>query len=243
MTKLNQVIAIEKGTRSRVQKELTEIYKTTQKTALFGGFVKVYERLSEDTETVPPSSAKVQAKVPALLNRVQEVMRQLLDVSGQRDLANTQAKADIEVGGEVLLRDVPATFLLFVEKRLVDLHTLVSSLPTLDPSEEWSWDEPRELWTTKPTQTARTKKVQRPIVLQPPTTEHPAQTALITEDVYVGDWLQTKHSGATTEAKRRQLLGRIEALQEGVKFARERANMVEAPEVAWGEALSGWIFR
>jgi len=36
---------------------------------------------------------------------------------------------------------VPATYLLFLEKQLTDLHTLVSKLPVLDASETWVFDQ------------------------------------------------------------------------------------------------------
>ena len=49
------------------------------------------------------------------------------------------------------------------------------------------------------------------------------------KDVVVGNWDQVKTSGRTTEDARKKLLLRIEKLQKAVKFAREAANLVEAP--------------
>jgi hypothetical protein len=48
-----------------------------------------------------------------------------------------------------------------------------------DEGESWTKVTNSGLWVTEPIQTHRTKKVQKPIVLYPPTTEHPVQTQLI----------------------------------------------------------------
>ena len=62
------------------------------------------------------------------------------------------------VDGKVLLSQVPATYLLFIEKQLVDLHTFIKKLPVLDPSETWAFDPSADCWATEPVQTVKTKK-------------------------------------------------------------------------------------
>ena len=42
MAKLNQVLAIEKGIKTRVYAEFTELHQATQKPALMNGFHKAY---------------------------------------------------------------------------------------------------------------------------------------------------------------------------------------------------------
>ena len=44
MAKLNQIIAIEKGIKSRVYGDLTELNKAIQKPDLFNGFQKTYQK-------------------------------------------------------------------------------------------------------------------------------------------------------------------------------------------------------
>src|SRR5690606_717028 len=160
-----------------------------------------------------------------------------------KDWANTQARADVVVDGEVLLEQVPATYLLFLEKQLAELAVFVKRIPILDPAEEWHRDEAAGLFKTPPTTAIRTKKVQRPIVLYQATKEHPAQTQLISEDVVVGTWLTIKHSGALPAARKQTLLERIERLIDAVKFARERANGVPAPRREVGERLFEYLFQ
>jgi hypothetical protein len=60
IAKLNQIIAIEKGIKSRVSSELTKLYKTVQKPDLFNGFSKIYQKKDEESEDLPPEQKRVQ---------------------------------------------------------------------------------------------------------------------------------------------------------------------------------------
>ena len=64
----------------------------------------------------------------------------MFDVVLTQDMGNTHAKADIKVNGQTILPNVPVTYLLFLEKQVVDLETFVTKLPSLDPSEVWEAD-------------------------------------------------------------------------------------------------------
>lgn len=242
MSKLNQVIAIEKTVKNRVIADVDAVDKAFQKPALFEGFVKTYKKKKEDEEDVPGQKAVVQWKAGDALKAVQERLTILFDVTAQKDFANCTAKADVVVDGKVVLEKVPATYLLFVEKQLTDLHTLIARIPVLDSAENWTLDTAAGFFKTEASQTSRTKKVQKALVMYPATDKHPAQTQLITEDETVGTWELTKHSGAVPADSRQTLLFRIEKLQAAVKYARENANMTEAPEVEVGKKLFDWIF-
>lgn len=242
MAKLNQVIAVEKSVKTKVQQGVDVLYKVIQKPALFDGFVKTYKPMLEDEPGQPQQSQKVQVTARKVLDSVKADLATLFDVVAQKDFANTNAKADLEVDGTVIASGVPTTFLLFLEKQLTDLHTIVSKLPTLDPAEEWTYDTVKELYKTTPVLTQRTRKVAKPLVLYPATPEHPAQTQVIHEDIPVGVYEAVKLSGAATESERQTLLKRIEVAQRAVKFAREKANTVDAPKQEAGEALLAWIF-
>lgn len=241
-TRLNQVIAVEKAAKGRILGEITRMHQQLSKPGLLGGFAKTYQKRDEEGDDYPPERQRVQVVAAELLRQAGRLLGELVDLTAQKDWANTRARADVIVEGEVLLEQVPATFLLFLEKQLTDLRTFVAAIPALDPAEEWTLDPATDLWRTEPTQTTRTKKVQRPIVLYPATEEHPAQTQLISEDVVVGTWVTTKTSGALPEPRKQQLLERIEMLSRAVKHARETANGVEAPEQALGGKLFEYLF-
>ncbi len=240
--KLNQVIAVEKGIKNRTQTAITEAYHKGQKAGLFLGFSKKYNPRDVDGEVLPAESKKVEVKVKELLTSVQANLDLLFNITATKDYANCLAKADLVVDGTVLLKDVPATYLLFLEKQLVDLRTSVDALPVLDPTQDWMYDENVQVYKTEATQSIRTKKVQRPIVLIAPTTEHPGQAQLITEDQTVGTWSAINMSGAISQPDKVKLVNKVQQLIVAVKQSREQANMVDAKEVSVTPVLN-WIFN
>jgi hypothetical protein len=148
----------------------------------------------------------------------------------------------VVVDGRTLIKDAPATYLLFLEKQLADLHTFVAKMAELDPGSDWNVDPGTGLFKTEPTATQRTKKLQRPIVLYDATEHHTAQTQLITEDVIAGQWVTIKYSGAIPAPRKKQLLNRIERLSNAVKFAREQANAVETSDLKVGRGVFDYLF-
>ena len=239
--KLNQVIAIEKGAKNRLYSAITELHKNAQKADLYYGFSKVYEPKEEGSEQFPPEQKKVMLRSDDVLSETKELFAEFLDITATKDFANMIAKADIAIGN-VLVKDVPVPYLLFLEKQLTDLRTFIDKMPTLDESEDWRKDEATGLFKTEPTKTHRTAKVQEAIVLYDATEKHPAQTQLITKDVIVGYWNQVKQSGAITRGEKRKLLEKVEAVLSAVKSAREEANSIEAPDKKVGADLLDYIF-
>jgi len=242
MSKLNQILAIEKGIKTRVYTELAELQAATQKPALVNGFTKTYQPRGEDGEMYPPESQKVQYEHQAVLDRISTSLVELFDITATKDWANTAAKADVVVDGKVLVAAVPAPYLLFLEKQLAELSTMVDKMAELDPASDWNVDPNTGLFKTEPTATQRTKKVQRAIVLYDATEHHPAQTQLITDDVVVGQWVTVKLSGAVPVPRKKALLARIEKLAHAVKYAREQANGAEVDDRKVGRALLDYVF-
>jgi hypothetical protein len=241
--KLNQIIAIEKGIKARVYGDITEINKTIQKQELFNGFAKEYRKKDEDGEELPSEKKRVQFTVIDHLRNVARLSTELFDITARKDFTNCVATAEVVVDGETIITAAPVTFLLFLEKQLTDLRTLVGNLPVLDEGETWAYDGNSGLYKTEPSQTHRTKKVQKPIVLYPATVEHAAQTQLISEDVIAGFWHLVKHSGALPKPDKQDLAQRVEKLLQAVKQAREQANSVdEVPVPKIGEAVFTYLF-
>jgi len=241
-TKLNQIIAIEKSTKGRSFQELTEAHHQLQKQTLLAGISRTYRPRDEEGEQLPPESTKVQVKAQDIIRQTVESLTKIFDVTATKDWANTRAKADVTVDGTVLLSQVPATYLLFLEKQLVDLHTFIKKLPVLDAAETWAFDASADCWATEPVQTLRTKKVPRNHVKAEATEKHPAQVEVYYEDVTVGTWRTVKFSGALPAQRVNELLSRVEKLQEAVKFAREEANNLEVEEQKVGEKVLNHLF-
>ncbi|WP_062437908.1 DUF7873 family protein [Herbidospora daliensis] len=241
MTKLNQILAVEKGVKADVQRKVADANTLIQKAPLLSGISRTYQPIDDEGEQLPPESTRVQVQAEQVLRDVTVTLTRLFDVTATKDVANCAAKADVVVDGATLVRDVPVTYLLFLEKQLTDLHALISRLPTLDPSETWSLDGNTDTWRTEPVRTTRTKKVPRNHVLAEATEKHPAQVQVFTEDVVVGYWTRVAFSGALPQRRVNELLTRLTKLQEAVKFAREEANGTEITDQRIGEALFGYL--
>jgi len=241
--KMNQVLAVEKSTKNRIETEFTKIYQNIGKAELLNGFQKNYTPSEEGGGVLPPESKKVQFKAEDQIKKVKKELSELLDISAIKDKTNTIAKANIEVDGTVLVADVPATYLLYLEHKLADLVAFAKKLPVLDQSENWKRDEAMGLWATEPFSTVRTKKVEDIQVIVPPTKEHPAQTAKFVKDVAEGSWSTVKYSGAMQSDRVEEIMERIEKLQRAVKSARAQANVTVADEsLKPGQALLTYVF-
>lgn len=242
MAKLNQIIAIEKGVKNTAFQELTEAHHQLQKPTLLTGISRTYRPKDEEGETLPPESTRVQARAEEVVQQTAETLTRLFDVTATKEWANCDAKGDVIVDGTVLLKDVPATYLLFLEKQLVDMHTFVKKLPILDASESWTYDASADCFATEPVQTVKTKKIPRNHVKAVATEHHPAQVEVYYEDVTVGYWRTVKFSGALPAKRVNELLERVEKLQQAVKFAREEANNLEVEDKKLGSKVFQYLF-
>lgn len=242
MARLNQIIAVEKGVKSRSYAELTEAHQALQKPALLAGIARNYQPKDEEGEQYPPELTRVQIRAEDVLRQTAVTLTRLFDVTATKDWANCRARADVTVDGAVLLAAVPATYLLFLEKQLTDLRTFVAKLPVLDASEFWTMDHAADCWATEAVQTTRTKKIPRNHVKAEATEKHPAQVEVYYEDVVVGNWRTVKFSGALPAKRIKELLERVDKLAHAVKFAREEANNTEVTEQRMGEAVFGYLF-
>lgn len=231
MTKLNQIIAVEKGVKSKSYGELTELNKLVQKPQLFNGFSKVYEKKDEGSEDFPPEKVRVQYTVEDVLKSMERSMTELVQITARKDYTNCEAKADVVVDGAVLVPKAPVSFLLFLEKVVTDFRTFANNLPVLDEADNWKFDTEAQLHKADVLKTHRTKKVQKPIVLYDATDKHPAQTQLITEDIVVGYWNTTKLSGAARKIEKALLVEKLDVLLKAIKEAREAANVQEEVSV------------
>lgn len=242
MARLNQIIAVEKGVKSRSFQELTEAHQKLQKPALLAGLARTYRPRDDEGEQLPPESTRVQVRAEELIRETGAILTRLFDVTATKDWANCVARADVVVDGVTLLSQVPVSYLLFLEKQLSDLHTFVKKLPVLDAAETWNFDASADCYATEPVQTVRTKKIPRNHVKAEATEKHPAQVEVYYEDVIVGFWRTVKFSGALPARRVTELLERVEKLQAAVKFAREAANNIEAPEQKLGQQVFQYLF-
>jgi len=242
VAKLNQIIAITQGKKTQAHKTITDAYQLLQKGGLLDGLSRTYKPRDDEGEPLPPEKKMVQLKVRESIQTVTQTLTELFDVVATQDVANCQARADVTVDGNVLLRQIPVTYLLFLEKQLVDLHTFVDKLPTLDPGETWQYSAEVDAHASEPHQTTKTKKVLKNHVKAEATKEHPAQVETYTEDVVVGYWTTTKFSGAIPAREKNEVIERVRRLQEAVKAAREEANTMQVEQQKVGANIFQYVF-
>ncbi len=214
-------------------RKFTDLHRLAQVGPHLSGTRRSYKAYDEDGEQLPGEVNYPRVVVEDLLPQVADVLGRLFQLQFTQDRTNCDARADIEVDGEVILPDVPATFLLFLEKQLVDLRTFIRALPPLDDAERWNRNEGSGTtwYESDPAETVRTKKTPKTFIKwQPPTPEYrqDAQVEVIQEDVRLGTWTTVKLSGAVPGVRIRELDQRITKLIDAVKVARERANSTPA---------------
>lgn len=240
--KLNQVIALVGGRKTAIQKLLTGIHHGW-KADRVTGMTRTYAPKTEEGERFPSEKKVLQVRVEDEMTRVRAELTDFWDLVVTQEMSNTAAKADVVVDGVMLAQEIPVTALLFLEKQLADVATLVGNLPTLPVDKSWKPDAGNRCYVSEPEVTIRTRKEQRPLVLYPATPEHPAQTQLVTEDTSAGTWTTVFSSGAIPAAEQFAALQRIEKLRDAVKVAREQANGIDAQERKIGAALLSYVFQ
>lgn len=239
--RLNQALAAAKTTKAAANNGITAAYHELQRAPQFAGLQRTYQPKDEEGEQLPGESQRVQLTVNDVFNDLRKHMAALFDITAAIDFTNTTAIADVVVGETTLLQNVPVTHLLFLEKQLADLHTMLSKTPTLDAAANWHFNAQTGLNETDPILTIRTKKEKAHVVAVPPTDKHPAQVYFNETDVAVGTWSLVKLSGAISEQSKRKLLARVVELQAAVKQAREKANATTMDEYGTGSLL-GYVF-
>lgn len=240
--KLHQLLAFEKDARKRAQTDMTEVHRVSSEDKLLQGVSKRYQPLEEGGMQYPSERSPVTLRWDDAVRRFRTAWGEEADVVARKDVTNRGAIADVVVEGQTLLRDVPATHLLFLEKHLEHVRTFVTKITELQVGMDWQWDAASGLHRTDERVSHRTEKLQEPIVLYDATDKHPAQTQLIVRDKIVGHWFTTFYSGGIPAGTKRDMLARLAKLTDAVKEARERANAVEVVDGVASSVLLGFVF-
>lgn len=240
---LNQVIAIVQGKKTRAQKLVTGIHHGWSDSRI-NGITRTYQPIDDDGDTFPSESAPVQLRVMDSVAEACIELEDFFNVVATQEYGNTMATGDIIIDDEMILAGVPISALLFIEKQLVDLRSMVKQIPVLPTDKLWKEDSAKNCWVTDPEQTVKTKKMPKVITKYHATKEHPAQTELISVDERVGNWTTIHMSGAVPVRFRNMLLKRVESMQDAVKMAREQANgMVVEQQREFGAKILGYLFK
>ncbi|MEM7183323.1 MAG: hypothetical protein AAF518_20590 [Spirochaetota bacterium] len=234
---LHEILAIEqelKGNAERSRSQLVDMFRSKQ--SHFTGIKRTYRPFSVDEAQGETSGEKVEAEtqlvttVPNELENAFQEIRKAIDLNYQIDKANTEAKADITIDGVTLAQEVPATFLLQLEKRLREIRLLFKEIPCFDPVRIWNTDpgaDKKHVLRADPVTTIRKRKTRKYKVMYEATKEHPAQVDIVEVDEPVGEIKSYEWTGMLSSRKKNELLEQVDKLLEAVKRARSRANEVE----------------
>lgn len=232
MGKLHELLAVEGNLENQANKVRTDLMNTFEKKRhLFEEKCVVFKPSVETEREVVETQSDIQSTVKKELTWISSHLIKALDASYQVAEANTQARADVILDDDaqtVLLKDVPATSLLELEKRIAEINALVQAIPTLDPAKGFTVDTQREnAYKAREVVKTRTKKTVEVIIKYAATKEHPAQTEMINVDKPVGELREQEWSGLITPAEKSELIDRVEMVARAVRKARARANEVE----------------
>lgn len=238
MSKLHEIIAVEADVERTALKALEEAQSTFHsKHNLFQGFEKKLEWLDDREDPVEPheETTSVSETVDRKLEFLSRQVANYWDVLYQKEKANQDAKADLVLeDGTVLLKDVPATYLLGMEKRLKLLRSVYERIPTLPAGVSWIEDNTVAMEGVyrqeEPQRTFKTEKKVEYKVLYDATDKHPAQIEKWNVDKNVGVFTKNNWSGMISSRRKSEIMGRIDELLRVFKKARQRANEVEVPK-------------
>jgi hypothetical protein len=248
MSKLHELLAVDANLKGQAQKCRTELQSTLEKKRhLFAQKLVTFTPLAEGAPAETREQSDIQTTVKKEVEWLSNIIKKAVDASYAIDIANTTAKADVVLeDGTTLLKDVPATALLQLEKRVKEISEFIHTIPTLDPAKGFEPDTSREagIYKAREVLKSSTQKVQEPLTLSPATKEHPAQVQLVTKDVKVGTIQELEWSSLITPALKADLLERSEALFRAITQARSRANDIEvdAKSHKIGKVLLGYVF-
>jgi hypothetical protein len=243
MSRLHQLLPLRKTIQETTAKALAEARTGLSRRDWLEGLSRTYAPKDDEGDRLPAETKLAQLSAADVMALVGENLARLLDITATTEYANTEAKADVKIDGQVLVPEAPVSYLLFLEKQIAEWERFVAALPTLDPAVHWTRDETTAgMWRSDPEQTVRNKKTTKPVVLYPATDKHPAQVKEVSEDVMVGTWTAVKFSGAFPAAAVREVQERLVKLRLAVLHAREEANSVEARDQNVGHAVTGFVF-
>lgn len=245
MSKLHELLAVEGDLEGTYKKVLEEAKVTFgKKAAHFFGRHKKLEMFDENAPRPPDEFQEMVTTVHDKLEYVGEHIIRYFDAVLQKERTNQAATGDIIIDGNVIAKNLPATFLLGLETRLKLIRSMYETTPTLPPGDKWIPDPNRGKHVfvmANPDEKFKTAKTFKHKILYDATDKHPAQIEKWEEVENVGKYSTETWSGLISTAEKSVLLGRIDKLIRAVKKARQRANTQEVIEITIGKELFDFI--
>jgi hypothetical protein len=249
MSKLHELLAVEGDLKSQAEATRKDLKNTFEKkTHHFSKKVVTFKPKTEGAADKVESQLALQSTVHKELAWISEKLAKAMDAGHQIDVANTMATADVilEDGTTILLHNVPATSLLRMEHRIIEIRDLVHAIPTLDPAKGFLMDPSEQfgIYRARDDERPRTEKQFDFVVMVGPTDKHPAQTKELMLDKPIGVVITQEWSSAITVQEKGDMLDRVEELLRAVKRALARANefQVKVEDYKIGRTVLKYVF-
>jgi hypothetical protein len=235
--KLHELLPIESSHETQAAKVKADLANTFEKKRhLFEEKRTVFTPSQEGAPAVTETQSDLNTTVLDQLDELTPFLVKSLDASYQVAVANTKAQADVVLDdGKAILKGVPATALLELEKRVASILELLKAIPTLDPAKGYLPDGQKTgkgVYKARDVRKVRTRKTFVPLVLAAATKEHPAQVKEGWEDLPIGHISEQEWSGLLTPADKSKLIDRAEEVCRAIRSARARANEQEVDKTA-----------
>lgn len=248
MSKLHELLAVESNLRNQAEACRADLMNTFDKKRTHFSEIRVTTTpLTGDGNAETEVKHTIQSTVDKELDWISEKLAKAINVAQQIDEANTSARADVVLDdGTVLIQSVPATSLLQLEKRIVEIHQFIMSIPTLDPTKGFEPDAAsgEGIFKALDVKKAKTEKKFDYVVMVAPTDKHPAQVKELMVDKPVATMVQQEWSSLITVARKGDMVDRVEGLLRAVKQARSRANdmTIATAKTSIGETILNYVF-
>jgi hypothetical protein len=249
MTKMHELLAVQTNLNGQATKTRTGLMDTFRtKRHLFEKKVKAFQPLGEGADLTIEEQSDIQTTVPKEIEWLKGHLVKQIDVGLRVDVGNRIAEADVvDEEDTKILAKMPATTLLWLEKRVQEVKELIEAIHTLDPAKGFTEDRDAGVgyWKAREVKKERTKKKKVVIVKYDAVDKHPAQTELVDEDVVVGTIREQEWSALITPAMKAELLNRAEMLIRAVAKARSKANEqeVDIKDAKIGDVLLDYVFK
>lgn len=229
MSKLHELLAVENNLEQQSSVALNDLTNTFEKKRhLFGSKRVTFTPLEEGQPSKTEEQSDIQTSVIKELNWIGKIISKSIDIGYQIDVANTTAKADVVTeDGEVLLKDVPSTALLQLEKDVKRIQDLIKNVPTLDPAKGFKYNKDVGCYEAREVTATRTRKEKKVLVAYAATVQHPAQCQVYDADVPVGTITTQEWSSLITPSNKAEMLDKCDILIRAIKKARSKANEVD----------------
>src|SRR5580765_5439061 len=161
--KLHEALAIEGQRKGQAEKVRTEMkHSFDKKRHLYEQKRRIFHPLDETGKDEVEEQSDIQSTVPKELTWIAGIIGAAIDVSYHVAEMNMDARADVLLDdGTILLKNVPATALLELEKRAGELQDLIDHAPNLDPAKGFRPDPQvgKYVYVAREVRKQRTKKI------------------------------------------------------------------------------------